>query len=262
VSSGFSVEPSGEAELLLLDRPDRLNALNRPLIRALTAYFSGLVTREDLRVVLLGGRGRAFCAGLDLAAWRDCLERSSVAEIAAIQQEAGDLIRAMRKAPQPMIGLGHGFASGIGFAMLLACDIRLGAPSLRMNVASVRIGLSGADVGISYLLPRLIGEARAAELMLTGRMLEGEEARAIGLLAGLVEEDALVGAGLGMAREIVRNAPLGIRFTKSAIAQAADSLELAMAIEDRQQILLAGTSDHREAVSAFLEKRSPVFTGG
>jgi enoyl-CoA hydratase/carnithine racemase len=244
----------------MLDRPERLNALDPALIRALGTYFSGLETQQDVRVVLLGGRGRGFCAGLDLDAWRESLERGS-AEIAAVQQAAGDLIRAMRRAPQPLIGLGHGFACGIGFAMQLACDIRLGAPSLRMNIASVRIGLGGADVGISFLLPRLIGQARAAELMLTGRMLEAEEARSIGLLAALVEEEDLVEAGLDKAGEILRNAPLGIRYTKSAIAEAAASLELAMAIEDRQQILLAGTRDHREAVSAFLEKRPPVFTG-
>jgi enoyl-CoA hydratase/carnithine racemase len=130
-----------------------------------------------------------------------------------------------------------------------------------MNVASVRIGLSGADVGISFLLPRIVGEGRAAELMLTGRVVGAEEGLAIGLLADVVDQSELRQRGLRAAAEIISNAPLGIRMTKSALAAAAPSLESAMAIEDRQQVLLVVTADHREAVAAFIEKRAPVFLG-
>jgi enoyl-CoA hydratase/carnithine racemase len=261
VSAGFSIAREGAVEWLQLDKAGRLNALDLAAIDALGAYFAALRARPEIRCVLIQGAGEDFCAGLDLTEWRAVLTRGSAAEMFDIQARAAGLIRAMRAAPQPLIGLAQGAAAGIGFAILLACDLRLGAPDLRMNVASVRIGLSGADVGISFLLPRIVGEGRAAELMLTGRPLGAEEALAAGLLAGLADRGALEARGRQAAEAILRNAPLGVAMTKAALAAAAPNLETAMAIEDRQQILLAATDDHREAVSAFFEKRAPVFTG-
>lgn len=261
MSAGFSIAREGSVEWLRLDKEGRLNALDLAAIDALGAYFVALRARPEIRCVLIHGAGRDFCAGLDLAEWRGVIERGSSVEMLDIQARAAGLIRAMRAAPQPVIGLAQGAAAGIGFAMLLACDLRFGAPDLRMNVASVRIGLSGADVGISFLLPRIIGEGRAAELMLTGRPLGAEEALAAGLLAGVTDEEALEERGRQAALAILGNAPLGISMTKAALTVAAPNLESAMAIEDRQQILLAATDDHREAVAAFFEKRAPVFTG-
>lgn len=258
---GFTIVREGAMEWLTLDRAGRLNALDLAAIDALGAYFDALPARPEIRCVLIEGAGKDFCAGLDLSDWRAVVERRATAEVLDIQERAAGLIRAMRAAPQPLIGLAHGAAAGIGFAMLLACDLRFGASGLRMNVASVRIGLSGADVGISFLLPRIVGTGRAADLMLTGRAIGAEEALAAGLLADVVEEEALPERGRRAAGEILRNAPLGVRMTKAALAAAAPSLESAMAIEDRQQVLLVATDDHREAVTAFFEKRVPVFTG-
>jgi len=261
VSAGFRVARDGAVETLTLDRSVRLNALDMTMIAALTDYFTGLAERAEVRCVLLAGSGRSFCSGLDLSAWSVLLDRGSVADVIDVQERVGRLIRAMRAAPQPLIGLAHGHAAGIGFAMLLACDLRFGARTLAMNVASVRIGLSGADVGISFLLPRIVGEGRAADLMLTGRVMRAEEALAAGLLADVVEEHDLRERGLRAAADILCNAPLGVRMTKSALAASASSLESAMAIEDRQQIMLVSTDDHREALAAFREKRAAVFAG-
>lgn len=261
MTAPFTVEREGEVELLTLGSTGCLTMLDQQSIAALHTYFLGLPDREDVRVVLLAGAGRGFCAGLDLAAWQAVLAEGSGREILTLQEEASGMIRAMRAAPQPLVGLGHGAAVGLGFALLLACDVRIGSPSLAMSVASVRIGLSGADVGISYFLPRIVGSALAAELMLTGRMIEAAEARAAGLLSDVVPEDALRERGHSVAAQIAANAPLGIRFTKQALDAAPATLAAAVAIEDRQQVLLALTADHREAVEAFLAKRQPRFIG-
>jgi enoyl-CoA hydratase/carnithine racemase len=261
VSAGFTITREAAIETVMLDRGACLNALDLAMIDALTGYFLRLARDPAIRCVVVAGAGDAFCAGLDLSEWQAVLDRGSPAEVVDIQARAGGLIRAIRAAPQPVIGLAHGAAAGIGFAILLACDLRFGVSGLRMNVASVRIGLSGADVGISFLLPRIVGEGRAAELMLTGRVVGAEEGLAIGLLADVVDQSELRQRGLRAAAEIISNAPLGIRMTKSALAAAAPSLESAMAIEDRQQVLLVVTADHREAVAAFIEKRAPVFLG-
>ncbi len=261
MTAGFSILREGAVEWLRLDREGRLNAIDLAAINALGNYFAGLRARPEIRCVLIEGAGKNFCAGLDLSEWRAVLARGSAAEMLDIQTRAAGLIRAMRAAPQPLIGLAQGAAAGIGFALLLACDVRFGAPDLRMNVASVRIGLSGADVGISFHLPRIVGEGRAAELMLTGRALGAEEALAAGLLAGLTDKETLEERGRQAALAILANAPLGIGMTKAALVASAPSLETAMAIEDRQQVLLAATDDHREAVAAFFEKRTPVFAG-
>ncbi|MCM8729815.1 enoyl-CoA hydratase/isomerase family protein [Hephaestia sp. GCM10023244] len=261
MTPGFAVTRDGAIETVTLDRVGRLNALDLATIDALTAYFKGLLARPEVRCVLLRGAGRGFCAGLDLADWHDMLAHATPAAMVGVQTRAAGLIRAMRAAPPPIVGLAHGVAAGLGFALLLACDLRIGAVGLAMNVASVRIGLSGADVGISFLLPRIVGEGRAADLMLTGRVIGAEEAMAIGLLGDIVADRDLHDRGLRAASDIARNAPLGVRMTKSALAAAAPTLETAMAIEDRQQVLLINTADHREAVAAFIAKRPPVFTG-
>lgn len=261
MSAAFTLEREDEAELLLLGSPGKLTMLDRGSLAALREHFLALADRPDVRVVLLAGAGRGFCAGLDLAGWQAVLAEGSARDILALQEEASGIIRAMRAAPQPIIGLGQGAAAGLGFALLLACDVRIGAPSLAMSVASVRIGLSGADVGISHFLPRIAGAALAAELMLTGRTIGAEEALRASLLSAVVPEEELRAHGLSLAARIAANAPLGIVFTKQALDAAPATLDAAVAIEDRQQVLLALTADHREAVEAFLAKRPPRFVG-
>jgi enoyl-CoA hydratase/carnithine racemase len=255
------VERRGAVEVLTLDRPAALNTLDPTMVSELTQYFEGLHERTDVRVVLLRGAGRAFCAGLDLKGWAAAEDERGVHLSLDTQRRIARIIRLMRSCPQPIIGLGHGPACGGGFSLLLACDVRYGAPSLRMNAAYIRIGLGGADIGSSYLLPRLVGLSVASELLLTGRFIDAERALRVNLLSEIVAEERLLDAGLALADEMLATAPMGLRLTKDALNLAIDapSLEAAMAVEDRQQVMMTTTADHREAVAAFLEKRRPTF---
>ena len=141
--------------------------------------------------------------------------------------------------------------------------MRIGAPSLKMNAAYIKIGLGGADLGSSYFLPRLVGASLAAELLLTGRFLHADRALRLGLLSDLVAEEALLDAGLAMAEEMVANAPYGLALTKQALNLNIDApgIDAAIALEDRQQIMLTATEDHREAMTAFVEKRTATYHG-
>jgi enoyl-CoA hydratase/carnithine racemase len=255
------IERRGALEVLTLDRPSALNALDPAMVRELTDYFTALHDRIDVRVVLMRANGRAFCAGLDLKAWSLAGDERGVHLSLDVQRRIARVIKLMRSCPQPVIGLGHGAACGGGFSLMLACDVRIGTPSLRMNAAYIKIGLGGADIGSSYLLPRLVGLSVAAELLLTGRFIGGERALAVNLLSQLVAVERLLEAGLELADEMLATAPMGLRLTKDALNLAIDapSLEAAMAVEDRQQVMMTTTHDHREAIAAFLEKRAPDF---
>lgn len=261
--SNILVETRGSIEILTLNRPDVLNALSPEMAGELNDYFGGLHDRLDVRVVVLRAAGRAFCAGLDIKAWPLPEGATMVVHMARTQKMMGDIMRKMRSCPQPIVALGHGAACGGGFSMMLASDVRFGAPSLRMNAAYIKIGLGGCDIGSSYFLPRLVGMSIASELILTGRFINAERALRVGLLSDVVEEDQLLETGLALAGEMVANAPLGLRMSKEALNYNVDaqSLDAAMALEDRQQIMLTATQDHSEAMRAFVEKRPPAYTG-
>ena len=156
-------------------------------MRGLQDYFGALSTRHATRVVILRGAGRAFCAGLDLKA-AQAVTAGPVRDLRA-QRHVSEIILRMRRCPQPIICLLHGAATGGGLALALAADVRIAAPSARMNVAMVRVGLTGCDVGISYFLPRAVGSSVAAELMLTGRFIEADRALRVGLVSDVVPED-------------------------------------------------------------------------
>jgi len=259
----LTVEARGAVEVVTLNRPQALNALSPELVEALLDYFEGLHRRLDVRVVLLRGSGRAFCAGLDIKGWERPEDSTPVLHTLNTQVSIGNIVRRMRSCPQPIVALGHGAACGGGLSLMLAADIRIGAPSLRMNAAYIKIGLGGCDIGSSYLLPRLVGASVASELILTGRFIGAERALRLGLLSEIVEEEALLETGLAVADEMVANAPHGLRLSKEALNINIDapSLEAAMALEDRQQVMLSATRDHAEAMAAFVEKRAPSFTG-
>ncbi|MCA3254702.1 MAG: enoyl-CoA hydratase/isomerase family protein [Alphaproteobacteria bacterium] len=255
------IEAREGLEILTLARAAALNTLDPQMVAELTAYFEGLHARKEVRVVLLRAEGRAFCAGLDLKGWAREDGKRGVHLSLDTQQRIARIVKLMRSCPQPVIGLGQGAACGGGFSLLLACDVRIGAPSLRMNAAYIKIGLGGADIGSSYLLPRLVGLSVASELLLTGRFIDADRALRVGLLSEIVAEEALLDAGLALAADMLATAPMGLRMTKDALNLAIDapSIEAAMAVEDRQQVMMTTTADHREAVAAFLEKRAPRF---
>ena len=168
----------------------------------------------------------------------------------------------MRRAPQPIIAAVQGAACGGGFALALAADVRIAAASARMNAAFIRIGLSACDVGVSYFLPRIVGTSVASELMLTGRFIEADRALQTGLVSAVCPDDQLEAEAAKLVEEMLRTTPLGLRLTKECLAASIDagSLEQAIAMEDRNQVLCAQTADFREGVRAFLEKREPSYT--
>ncbi len=256
------VRKDGAIDWLTLNRPHSLNALNRTMLLELQHYFGELATDYGVRVVVLAGAGRGFCAGLDLKEASSGELGGGAVSGLRLQRRVSEIIVRMRRAPQPIVALVNGAASGGGFALALASDIRIASPSARLNSAAIRIGLSGCDIGISYFLPRLVGSALASELLLTGRFIDAPRALAVGLVSRVVADGELVAAGKEVAEEILRNAPLGVRLTKECLNASVDagSLEAVIALEDRQQILAAQTGDLREGIAAFLEKRTARYT--
>ncbi len=254
------IEERGAALWVTMDRPERLNALNRRLVEELRDLFVGLYWRHDVRVVVLRGAGANFCAGLDLKA-RDNDGAAGPGEGLTRQRQISEIVIAMRRCPQPIVALIDDAAAGGGFALALASDVRIATPSLKMNAAFIRIGLSACDIGVSYFLPRMVGASVAAELMLTGRFIHAERAASLGLVSKVVESEFLDGEGQGLVDDMLATTPLGLRLTKECLNHSIDAggLEAAIAMEDRNQILCAQGEDFREGVAAFLEKRPPVY---
>ena len=253
------LERQGAVDWLTLNRPERLNALDGRMCDELQEYFGGLSTRHATRVVVLRGAGRGFCAGLDLEAAEEV--SGGPAPGMRAQRRVSEIILRMRRCPQPIICLVHGAATGGGFALALASDVRFAAPSARMNVAMVRMGLTGCDVGISYFLPRAVGASVASELMMSGRFIDAERALRVGLVSDVVAEDALEPTARALAQEMLRASPLGLRLTKEGLnlALGGGSLETAIALEDRGQILCASAGFFVEGIAAFRERRAASF---
>ena len=257
------VERRGPIEIITLNRPEALNAMSPELADELAAYFGGLQKRRDVRVVLLRAEGRAFCAGGDLDSEAFAAPGPGrVQRQYDIQVRYANVVRTLRACPQPVIGLIQGPAAGAGFSLALACDVRYCTPQAKFNAAYIRIGVSGTDMGSGYFLPKLVGLSVASEFLLTGRFISAQRALATGLVSEVVEADQLLDKGLELANDMLRTAPMGLRMTKESINALGQvgSLEAALALEDRQQILLMETADHREAIAAFKEKRPPNYS--
>jgi enoyl-CoA hydratase len=256
--------PAEGVRMLTLNRPERLNAMNVALVTALHAALDEVAADRSCRVVILTGAGRGFCAGLDLGGYGDVPgheQRGPVQRGFATQQHIAELIPHLRRLPQPVIAAVNGPAAGGGFALVLGSDIRLAARSARFNAAFVRIGLSACDVGTSWLLPRLVGAGRAHELMLTGRLFDAEEALRIGLVTDVADDDALLERALQEAELVMRNTPMGVHMTKEVMWSALEipGQQAAIDLENRTQIMVAQTADHREALEAFVQKRPPAY---
>lgn len=259
--SQLQVERRDNIDIVSLNRPENLNALNKALFTDLSNYFAGLQEDYTCRVVILRGEGRAFCAGADLDSSAFATGEGREVAQYETQRQASSLIRLMRSCPQVIIALCHGPVCGGGFSLALAADVRIAADNTKMNAAYLKVGLSGTDMGSGYFLPRLIGLSNASLYLLTGRFIKAEQALNMGLVSDVVPLEALLDTGLNLANEMLQASPLGLRLTKDALNALIDapSLESAVAIEDRQQNLLIGTADHREAVDAFRTKRSPNY---
>ncbi|HZV10565.1 MAG TPA: enoyl-CoA hydratase-related protein, partial [Novosphingobium sp.] len=230
----------------------------------LRAVLAEVAADAALRVVVLAGEGKAFCAGLDL---KQVIlgEEAPTGPIAnmALQELYAGLMLDIHRLRQPVIAAVQGAAVGAGMGVALAADIRIAAPCAQFLVGAVRIGLSAGECGISYHLPRLVGAGRAFEIMLTGRPVTGDEAAAIGLASRLVAEDALRQEALATAQAIAANAPYSIKHTKQVMWANLEAPSLAAAIELENHVQVAAllSADFAEACRAFAEKRPPVFRG-
>lgn len=254
--------PAEDVVQVTLNRPESFNALTFGMFDDLTAACQALEGDPAVRAVILTGAGRGFCGGLDLEAVATLLEMSPYEFLRGQEKWSGAAL-ALRRLTIPVIAAVNGAAAGAGFSLALACDLRVASTAAKFNAAFIRVGLTGGDMGSSWLLPRIVGLGVAHELLLTGRFVAPDEALRIGLVNRVVEPDDLIASALDLAAAIAANSPFGIRLTKQGIQAnlGAASLELGIELENRNQALTAGTDDMREALAAFRDKRPPSFTG-
>jgi enoyl-CoA hydratase len=257
-------EPSPGVRLITMNRPSKLNALSESMVHELYAALDEIADDRTCRVVILTGAGRGFCSGLDLTGYGIVPgheEQGPVQRTFATQQQIAGLIPRMRRLPQPIIAAVNGPASGGGLALVLGSDIRLSARSAVFNAAFVRIGLSGADIGTSWSLPRIVGAGRAHELMLTGRIFDADEAFRIGLVLEVVDDSQLLDRALEEAEMIICNSPFSVHMTKEVMWSALEipGQQAAIDLENRTQVMVAQTHDHVEAKEAFVQRRPPQF---
>ena len=258
-------ESRGAVHVLTMNRPERLNALSVRMVQDLRDAIGTADRSRTCRVVVLRGAGRGFCAGADLKGDDERLEgtegMSEVGSIYRMQEHIAELMLAVRECRKPVIAAIHGAAVGGGLALALASDIRVAATNAKFGSVFIRVGLSSCDVGTSYLLPRIVGAARAAELMLTGRHFDADEAQRIGLVHDVVEEEGLLDSALETGERIAANNEYGVWMTKMGLWANLDapSLRHAMELENRTQVLGTFTGNMRRAMEAFQEGRDPEW---
>lgn len=248
---------------ITLDRPALLNAIDGSLIKGFDEALDTL-SRGDFRVAILTGAGRGFCAGADLSgtgeAWTDVRPSTPGFKVTYdAQVRLADLFVRMYELPIPVIAAVNGVAVGGGLAFALHADIRIASASARFGSVFIKAGFSSMDMGTSYLLPKIVGAGVARELMLTGRIIDADEAYRINLVHEVVAPDELMAAALRKAREIAANNAFGVWQTKIGLNAALDapSLRHAIEIENRTQILTGFTKNPTEAAMAHREKRPP-----
>lgn len=248
---------------LRLDRSEAMNAMTHQLVTELHSGLDQADRDDECRVVILTGTGRAFCAGLDLNDYGDETVKRMGAQRGGLsrQREIASLAEKIRGLRQPVIAAVNGAAAGGGLALVLASDIRIAADSAVFAVGFIRAGFSACDIGLSWLLPRIVGAGAAHELMLTGRKFDSAEALRIGLLFASVPAESLMDVVYAKAAEIQLNPPFSVELTKQGmwIALETPSFHASVEFENRQQILTAQTEDRTEARDAFLEKRAPQY---
>jgi enoyl-CoA hydratase len=258
--------PRPHVGLITLNKPDRLNSMSFGLVGALYEALEQVGADNDCWVAVLTGAGRGFCSGLDLEDMGSAPGLEGITRHRAGTRAMGymsNVVPAMRAMPQPLIAAINGPAYGGGMCLTLGCDIRIASESAMFCGAGINNGLTGVELGISYLLPRAVGTAHAGEILLTGRQVTATEAERIGLVSRVTPDGKVVGIALDMAEDMVtRLSPFGMELTKQAIWSniEAGSLRAAMDLEDRSQLLAGHTGNLEEAITAFREKRPPRYT--
>jgi enoyl-CoA hydratase/carnithine racemase len=256
--------PEPGVAVLTLNRPERLNALNFAMVDGLYAALDDIDADNACSVVILTGAGRGFCSGLDLKEVGPSSRSGGLSGPHASlrgQAHIAGLVPRLRRLQQPVIAAVNGPAYGGGMALACACDIRLATPAARWCVQFIKVGVSGCDIGISYNLPRIIGVARAHELILTARTVEAEEAERIGLISRVVPDNHLMVESLAVARTIASYSPFAVTLTKQVMWDNVDApdVDSAIHLENRNQVLAASTGNLAEAAAAFAEGRDPVW---
>jgi enoyl-CoA hydratase len=258
-------EKDGPIATLTLNRPDRLNAISGPMLAALSAKLVEANEDRDVRAIILTGAGRGFCSGLDL---EDHGVPPGIAGLpmSRIATRAmaifADLVPALRELRQPVIAAVNGPAWGGGLCLACGADVRLAAESATFCGAGVRNGLTNTELGVSWLLPRLIGAAHAFEILLSGRELSAREAERVGLVSRVVPDDDLLETAFALARQICDWSPHGIAMTKQVLWSNLEvgSLRAGIDLESRNQLLVRMTTQNLdEAIRARRQGRKPIF---
>jgi 2-(1,2-epoxy-1,2-dihydrophenyl)acetyl-CoA isomerase len=245
---------------ITLDRADKLNAVNSALAESLSSAVADAAAEDSVRVVVITGAGRAFCAGLDLSE-PPALPSATRVERLDPYAWVGRWVYAILGCEKPVVAAVNGAAAGAGFGLALACDVRLVAASARLTAGYVRRGLS-PDAGVSWLLPRHVGLARASEILLTGRDIDAAEAERIGLAARIVGDDVFMQSVREHAAQLAAGPPVAQALTKRLLVRSLDT-PLDVALRDELVYIKQcfATSDVTEAIAAFREKRRPTFRG-
>jgi enoyl-CoA hydratase/carnithine racemase len=253
--------PHPEITLLTLNRPEKLNALSFELVEELHGALDEVGSDNSSRVLILTGAGRGFCSGLDLTALGPSLSAAGTKGPRSgmrSQERIADLPSKLRRLHQPVIAAVNGPAYGGGFALALASDLRVASMSARFCSQFIKVGVGGCDIGISYTLPRLIGAARAFELMLTAREVDAAEAHQLGLVVDVVADGRAVERAIELAKLICTYTPFGVEMTKQVMWANLDapSLEVALHMENRTQILAGTDGELTKAAAAFAERKN------
>ncbi len=256
----FLYEVRDAVATITLNRPERLNALTFEVYRELTDTFAALRHEEAVRAVVITGAGRAFCSGGDVHDIIGQLFERDMQGLLEFTRMTCELIRNIRVLPKPVIASLNGTTAGAGACIALASDIRIASPSAKIAFLFVRVGLSGADMGAAYLLPRLVGLAKATEMLYTGDFIAAEEAEKIGLYNRVVAAEELETETRTLAEKLARGPGFALAMTKEMLNREMEvSLDTALEWEAQAQATCMQHTDYREAYEAFVEKREPRF---
>lgn len=254
------IEKKEQIGTITFNRPDMLNALSQLGFREFIQALKEIDADDGIRVVVITGAGRAFSAGLDIDEARQGPPETGLQAV-PLQDTVAWIPHVMRNMRKPIIASINGAAAGGGFTIALACDIRIASEDAKLGAGFVRVGLI-PELGSSYTLPRLIGIAKACELIFTGKTMDAKEAKAIGLVNEVVPKDELTAATYKMAAEITKAAPIALQLAKKALYQGLDSdLVAQLQFEQLGQSTCFKSEDFKEGIQSFLEKRKPVFKG-
>jgi enoyl-CoA hydratase/carnithine racemase len=256
----YELDPETGVATITLHRPERLNALTFEVYAELRDAFRVLDTEPGVRSILLTGSGKAFCSGGDVEDIIGPLFARDYRGLLEFTRNTGDLILAMIECRRPIVGALNGTVAGAGAVIASACDIRIAAEGAKIAFLFTRVGLSGADMGASWLLPRLVGMGRAMELLMTGDFIDAREAHRIGLYNRVVALSDLMTEGRHWAERLATGPPFGLEITKKMIyREAAMDVSSALAAETEIQAACMEDPNFREAYDAFMAKRDPEF---